>query len=419
MHAARAWCDNFWQVVTAQHPSLNKPGVPLDPITMKQNSSPGADAAGQNPGNATSPLIGATGLSALAEAVTQLETPAAPESSAPTPPPAEGDPEVPADSPTPPETPGENLSPEETKPQPGSDEPGSATETDLSQPEPAGDDLAGLDADTKARVLEIAKALKAGDLKPGELPKIAKLVGQKHEQTEQLTQKIETLEKQIEELRQAPPVASETATPLPIHPKVAALKNEAEIERKEAELTNLIRDCEDFPDGVPADRTPNGREISAEQVKQTKRDAEDQLKALPKQQRVLQQRAQLQQAQRAHREQVLKDFPVLNDPQNPTTQLARKLMADPQIARQPNADYLALALATGHQALEAEKAKRNQPAATPAVRPVVRRPAASNGSGAPPRPAATNGASVSAAKERIGKERSVGALAALVEAGNA
>lgn len=371
---------------------------------MPSPQSAAAANAGSLNGDALPPS-GPVSLDSLAQALDALNPPTAPATSdsSPAAVAAPETPSAPADT----AAPENELPPEEQPHEATTDAP--AAGDDLSQL----DEFNALDPEVQKHALELAKELKAQGLSVGEAKRIGKLLHNKSESEARLTQQIETLQQQIEELKAGPPQTAEAATDLPMPVKVAALKNGAEIERREMQLQNVMDWCEDNPEGGAA----NGQEFSAEDVKAIRRDTRQELRWLPKRKEQLGQQAKFQQAQRAHREQVLKEFPVLADPQNPVTQLARKLMADPQIARQPNADYLALALATGHQALEAEKAKRKATATATngngkATGAPVRRPAASSGGGAPPR--ATNGSNVQQLLKNAKERPSPAALEALL-----
>lgn len=358
--------------------------------TPSPQSAVAANAGSQN-GDALQPS-GPVSLDSLAQALDALNPPTAPEASdsrpaavaAPEMPPA---PAAAADA-------GNELPPEE-QPHEGADAP--AAGEDLSQLE----EFNALDPEVQKHALELAKELKAQGLSVGEAKRIGKLLHNKSESEARLTQQIETLQQQIEELKAGPPATADAAQTLPMPAKVAELKNNAEIERREMQLQNVMDWCEDHPEGGAA----NGQEFSAEEVKAIRRDTRQELRWLPKRKEQLGQQAQAAQAQRQAREQIVKDFPELNDSENSEAKLAKQLLAtDPQLASRPNRDYLALCLAAGHLLKQQQLAQRKgQPAA--AAKPngaPVRRPTANNGNGAPPRatPASNVQQLLKQAKER-------------------
>lgn len=368
--------------------------------TPSPQSAVAANAGSQN-GDALQPS-GPVSLDSLAQALDALNPPTAPEASdsrpaavaAPEMPPA---PAAAADA-------GNELPPEE-QPHEGADAP--AAGEDLSQLE----EFNALDPEVQKHALELAKELKAQGLSVGEAKRIGKLLHNKSESEARLTQQIETLQQQIEELKAGPPATADAAQTLPMPAKVAELKNNAEIERREMQLQNVLDWCEDNPEGGEA----NGQVFTPEEVKAIRRDSRQELRWLPKRREQLNQQAAVQQAQRQAREQTLKDFPALNDPANPDAKLAQQLIqSEPALAHRPNRDYLALALATGHRLLQSELAARKAP--KPAANgngAVARKPQASSGGAAAPR--ATGGQAQVAQLLKTAKERpSPAALEALL-----
>lgn len=354
----------------------------MNTVPTATPNSPAAANAGSPNGALSQPVTGPVTLDVLSAALAAVDSPGQPENQESPPagfaPAPEATPN-PADAASPVET-----APEQT-PLAGS-EPETAGDV-LSQTEEAGgeDPLAGLEADVRERAIELARELKAGGLTVGEVKRIGKLLHQKGETESQFRQQIEGLQQEIEQLKSsATPAEDAAAVPMPA--KVAALKNPREIEQREFKVQSVLDWCEDNPDGGEL----NGQTFSADEVKAIRRDARQELRWLPRRQQQLEQQAQLRQQQQAVRSQTLKDFPVLNDPENPDTQLARRLMStDPQLAQRPNADYLALALAMGHRLLQADLQKRKAPAAAKpaaAANGLPRaKPAANGGASAAPR----------------------------------
>lgn len=298
----------------------------------------------------------------------------------------------------------------EEQPLEGNEPPAAGEDLSQLDEQQQGDPFAGLEPDVRAKAIELAKELQAQGLSVGEVKRIGKLLHDKGEMESRLGQQIEALNAKIEEL-QAGGQAAEANPAIPMPPKVAALKNPAEIERRELHLQSVLDFCEDNPDGGEI----NGQSFTAEDVKSIRRDARTELRWLPKRGQQLQQAQQFQQVQQQAREQTVKDFPALQDPENPDTKLARQLVStDPQLAGRPNADYLALALATGHRLLQADLAKRKAPAnGTKPAGGQRTRPVASSGGAAVPR---ANGQAQNVAQLiKTAKERpSPAALEALV-----
>ena len=262
------------------------------------------------------------------------------------------------------EEPDPNLT--EPKPEAGGDEPKTegADGTDLSQTEDKTfkEALAGLNEDAKASLIEVAQAIAKGETTLGEVKRRMKLGRQENEELTQLRQ-------EVERLKTAPPAVKSAA---PIPETVLKLKTLEEVEARSELADTSIRAIEDFLEENPSGGVIGDKEFTRAELIQRKRLFQDELKALPKQAQALQQRDQFNQVKTEARKQILADFPVLNDPENPDTKAAQSLLkSDPVINQYPNADYLALALARGHRELQAELAARKggKPAAKPAAKP--------------------------------------------------
>lgn len=280
--------------------------------------------------------------------------------------------------------------------------------------------IAGLSPTERKSALELVKALQ-----PGEIPRIAKLVSQRHaaEQT------IEAQQRQIEELQARVETGSAAATPEAAMPStVAALKTVADVEARRQLAEANAEALQDFLDANPGDAgtsyTIDGREVTRQELIEKRKVWREELKALPRKAAQLQTHAQLNQARTAARAQLAADFPEFNDPENPDVKVAAQLVKGPKFADEVNADYLALAMARGHRELQAElaarKAGKNGSAFTkPAARQVAPgkvppgKPHAPSGGA----PAAVRGAGVKAALETHGKNGSRNSLAEVIRAG--
>lgn len=380
----------------------------------KQNSSESAPGL-PNPGIPSPLLTGAAGLEALANAVTQLEQPTLQETIAPATPAAEAGPDG-APAPAEGDAPGQdNLPPEETpstSPEGGGGEP----ETDLSQ----NADLAGLDADTRKYVLELAAAVKAGELKPGELPRIAKLVGKAHEAEERATAaaqaKIDELQTQIDQLK-AGAAELEPAAAMP--PGLSKIKTVAEVERREIELGGLIEQGEDWLFDNPNGGLLGNSERKPEEIRAKLKEFKAELRWLPKRGRELAQQAEFTVSQQRAKSALVQRLPHLADPGNAETTAMRAVLTEnPWIKNLPAPELHALLLVRGAKALEADlKPKAAGGGVTGGHRPPLQpKPGKPAGGGSASAPAANAGRNVDEAKLRIGKERSLGSLADLVAA---
>ena len=273
-----------------------------------------------------------------------------------------------ADPPATDEPANENLT--EEKPEGEGDEPKSedAGETDLSQSDDKelNEALQGLNADAKESLMEVAKAIANGETTIGQVKRQMKLGRQENEE-------LQRLREENEQLKANPPTAT-VSRELP--PTVAKLKTVEEVESRSQVCEESIDALEDFLEKNPQGGEIGGKEWTREQLIDRKRAFRDELKVLPKQQQIIQQQAQFTKVKTEAAAQIRKDFPVLNDPDNPDTKASRALLkTDPIINQYPNADYLALALARGHRELQAELTARK---AGTAAR-TVQRPGAKTG----------------------------------------
>ncbi len=237
-----------------------------------------------------------------------------------------------------------------------------ADETDLSQTEDKAlnEALAGLNDDGKKHLFEMVKAVETGEISLGELKRNWKLGRKENEE-------LVKLRTENEQLRQAPPTVT-TAANLP--PTVAKLKSVEEVEARRDLCEQSIDALEDFLEKNPQGGAIGEQEFTREQIIDRKRAFRDELKVLPKQAQAIQQRQQHAQVQSENRKQVETDFPVLKDPENPVTKLAREFLKDPSIQRLAAPDYTALALARGHTELQKELASKV--AGKVAAKPVAR-----------------------------------------------
>lgn len=293
--------------------------------------------------------------------------------------------------------PGQTDLPPETPPQGDADE---AQPDGDSQDPPTDTAPAGETTPVEWSKLSPSERKAAGELlkqlQPGEIPRIAKLVARNH----QAEQVIEAQQKEIDELRtqaETPQVVPvNQSQPLP--PTVAKLKTVAEVTARTGEMQSAVEMVTDLLDEFPNGNSDQSdtwqlgdKTFTRSQLVQSRRNCQEELKALRVRSTDLQHATQFQAARAQATAAIHKDYPQLDDPANPDTVVARDLLAkDVRLQSDVNGEYLALALATGHRLLQDQKTKRLQPAAARAVRPAATVPAGKpHAAGSP---AATRGA---------------------------
>lgn len=393
-------------------------------MTQNQNSVPAPTDGGQKP--VSGPLYGRAGLDAMARAVEQFEQPSDPEPNAQPPSPAQDDPANPQ-APTPTEDPGQDL-PSVTPP---STEDNPETTTD--QPdagsgagEPAQSDFSNLDPEVQAQVIELAKAVKSGELKPGELPRIAKLIARGHENAEMaqsLQQKVDALQQQLDELRSGNNgTANGAPEGIPVNQMpeaISKLGNERDLQFREFQAKKLLNWCNENPQGGTFGR----EEFSADEVKELLHGANEELLWIPVKQQQVRQQQQFTQQQREFRSRLVQHFPHLDDRENAETKAVQAMLKNNSWLQQfANPELEALVRVRGLKSLDAEVAARKKPApatnghaktATATTLPKAKPSPGAGGAGAP---RSTEARTVAAAKDRIGAERSREAFSDLLTA---
>jgi hypothetical protein len=350
----------------------------------------------------------------FAEIVTQRDREPEPEPKASPTAKAEEAPEEPQDAP-PVEEPGEEIS--EEQPPEAVDESAAAEdadETDLSQPDnELTTALAGLNEDAKKHLIEVAQAIAKGETSIGQVKRQLKLGRQENEELAQLREKVKELE------AQPPAITTHAALP----PTVAKLKTVEEVEQRQELAETSVRAIEDFLEENPQGGAIGDKEFTRAELIQRKRAFQDELKALPKYAQALQQQAQFRHVQSENRKQVLADFPVLNDPENPDTKTAREFLKNPLVANHPTPEYVALALARGHRELQTELAARKTGKVAAALKPGTRPPAATKPGTVPAgKPHAASSAPARSqpasapVKELLGQVKDKGSFAELLQA---
>jgi len=301
-----------------------------------------------------------------------------------------------------------------------------AGQNDLSKSEPGGEEaegeagaetatelpaeLAELPDDVRGELLALAKEVAEGKTSFRDLKRGHKLIGKHAAELERLETENAELKRQVS--------ATETQ-PAANNGAVVKLKTVAEVQKRTAQLEAVMDWCEDNPQGGEF----NGQQFNADDVREARRAARAELRQLPVRERELQGQSQFAQRQTLAKAEAVKLFPHLADPDHAETQAVTKLLAASPWLKDVflSPEVAALTYLRGQSAVKADleraKAKagsageRNLKVAATGVQ--KGRPA-SGGTAAGGKPA--GGPTVKAARERIAKEGSVGALAELMGA---
>jgi hypothetical protein len=263
------------------------------------------------------------------------------------------------------------------------------------------------DPEVQKHLTELSEALARGEISIGELKRINKAVHKARDaegQLESLRAEVEALKTARTETPPATPATPEADNPF------GNLKSDEDVRRMTREMHDLLDWAEDYPDGG----VRKGKEFSADEVRLLRKEARRALDLhLPAQRERLVAETQLAEQRQQSQQWMRQNFPSYTDPENAMARRAKELLAgDPLLRRYPNADYLALALVKGDEALRAELAARQKPAAKPAPKPAVpsAKPNAAVTSGGGPRPAGAD-SKLQSAKQMVEKDRSRSALA--------
>lgn len=307
----------------------------------------------------------------------------------------------------------ETLTPE-TEPAADGAEPEADGEQPTNDPSPEQTELttalADLSPTERKAALDLVKTLQ-----PGEIPRIAKLVAQRH----QLESTVEDLQKQLETAQSEAVERPLVNGPGRLPESIAKLKTVEAVQQRYDEVEANADALTDFLDENPGDSETRYKigeqEFSRKQLIERRAGLRAELKLLPKRGQQITQAAQFAHARQEASQAAIKRFPVLADPENPVTRKVRQLAALPQFASEPNGDELAYYFVLGKQVAEARKANG---AANPPQRPVnpkipLGKPhvAANGAAGRGP-----DAARINAAMEAHGKDRSLSSFAAVLEA---
>jgi len=294
-----------------------------------------------------------------------------------------------------------------------------------SETPPAGEDGATDPTEPEGETEEPTEVVDPNDAAEADIPKgaqarIDKLTAQKYqalEEVESLKAKVAELEAEQESL-----AVTSTATPATLPEAVAKLKTVAQVNERLKVVQSDLDALTDFLDENPGDGDAKyqigGKEFSRAELVQRKAALRSEARALPQRSEAITFTAQFAQARQQATAALVKEFPVLSDPDNPVTKTARQLMQLPQFQRESNGDELAYLLARGYEVVTAERNRRKGAPGAPLVKrptgkvPLGKPHVAANGGGR-----ATNGeVNVRSALDRVSKEGSSESLAELLKA---
>lgn len=255
---------------------------------------------------------------------------------------------------------GENTSPPQNEPE---------VEGDNSAPETT--DEAGASPGENAEESDAKKPTK------GEQRRIDQLTAQKYQALER-AEKAEARAKELEaKLEEATSVAPSAASAASLPESVSKLKTVAEVESRLAQVESDADALTDFLDGNPGEAdtayTIGDKQFTRAQLIQRRAALRAEARALPQQREHLVTSAQFSAQRKQVSAAMVKEFPVLQDTENPVTKTWHELRKLPQFQREVNGDELAYLLARGHAAVQAERAAKTKSAA-PAAKPTGKVP---------------------------------------------
>lgn len=344
--------------------------------------SPLATSGGQNGAGQQSPM------DVLAQMVSQREPPAAASDESSQPGSAGDPPEDPA-APVQQDEPGQDNLPPEQQPEATGDEPGAEgePENDVSgaavEPELAAA-LQGLSPTERRSALELAKTLQ-----PGEIPRIAKLVAQKH----QADSTIETLQKQNEELQAQLESGGGTtaATPHALPETVTKLRTVEAVNGELSRVGGEIEALTDFLDENPGDSSTvydiGGKQLTRKQLIDLRAEKRGLTKALSTRATEITSQGQFAAAQQRNRSAFVEAFPWMKDTEHAETKAITEFVAkNPWVKSFPDPELTAAKLLRGERALKQEfdarkggKTAATARVVTPGKVPVGKPHAAANG----------------------------------------
>jgi hypothetical protein len=315
------------------------------------------------------------------------------------------------------EEPGQETLPPEGEPNAEGDTP-EAESDEPNEPEQDGTqpaEFARLSPAERKAALELVK-----QLQPGEIPRIAKLVAQRH----QLESTVESLSKQLEEAQSAAVESRGTSDQGPELPEaITKLKTVQEVQKQLDGVTRELEAVQDFLDANPGDAETvyqiGGKEMSRKALIELRAGLRAQARQLPVRGQQILDQTQLAQARQRVESQLVREFPVLQDPEQAITKTVRKLMTLPDFAGRANGMELAYIMARGNEVVTAERQKR-QAGVTQA--PLVRKPVGTVPakkplvSGANAAGRTGDMAAVQAARQALDKDGSTDSFAALLRA---
>lgn len=297
------------------------------------------------------------GLTDLAKIVAQVDAQGGEETETPPLPPVKGDAPT-TDKPT--EQPDDAQtdtppSDEQTQADEQSSEDGEV-QTDLSHTDDNAElteALAGLNADAKKHLAEMARAIASGDTSIGQLKRGHKIAEEFKAQIEELNAKIEDLSAE----RGAGSATTNAITPKNLPPEIAKLKTIEEVEQAAEKAKAAVRFLEDFLDENPNGGEIGGQSYTRQEIKAKKRAWQDDLEALPKQAHALIRNHEFQTRMNAARSDMETDYPWLKQADHVETKAVKTLV---KVAPWQTAlpEYSAAVWNRGHKSLQDELAQR-------------------------------------------------------------
>lgn len=259
-------------------------------------------------------------------------------------------------------------------------------------------------------------------LPKGVQQRIDKLTAQKYaalEAAEQAKAEAERLKQELEDAQlRGQAGKGETVVPEPVAKLKTVAEVEAEMERVNGDIDSLTDFLDRHPGEPDAEFSVGNQTFTRQQLIDRRAELRTVARALPKQARAITEAAQFKAAREAEHRKLVTEFPEWNDEKHPDVKTARQLLRLPQFQREPNGEYLALAIATGDRVLKEKLAARSGKGAQVLKKPVGKvapaKPHAAAGVAATP--ASSGKVNLKAVLERHQKDKSKDSFAALLSA---
>lgn len=216
--------------------------------------------------------------------------------------------------------------------------------------------LAGLDDTQRTQLVDMLQDVASGQASWNDLKKGHKLTGQIEQLKREFQEQLDSLKADRELETTAPAPALEMPS------GVAKLKTLGEIQARKVAVKDQLRAVNRYLATHSGEAETvyeiNGQPLTREYLVGKSEELQAEAEALPERAQQIVQQAQFREVRNAARVQIARNFPQLNDPENADAKATAQLLKDPRFGGEPHADYLALAMATGHRVLQAELAER-------------------------------------------------------------